>query len=166
MNWPRFSKTQSRGRALPVTPKRFLSWPWAAALCGIAILLVAIAALQYRWNAQIRQATEVRMGADLESAMMNWHLDLYGEFSAICVALQIGPDSGARDTRDDYLRRYDKWVRAASAHPAGKMDPWRKQAVCLFGLAQNGQPITNQNPDEVARPAAFRWKASSGGIPR
>jgi hypothetical protein len=54
------------------------------------------------------------MGADLESAMMNWHLDLYGEFSAICVALQIGPDSGARDTRDDYLRRYDEWIRAAS----------------------------------------------------
>jgi hypothetical protein len=49
-------------------PIRFLSWPWAAALCGIAVLLVAIGALQYRWNAQIRQATEVRMGADLESA--------------------------------------------------------------------------------------------------
>jgi signal transduction histidine kinase len=76
--------------------------------------LVAIGALQYRWNAQIRQATEVRMGADLESAMMNWHLDLYGEFSAICVALQIGPDSGARDTWDDYLRRYGEWIRAAS----------------------------------------------------
>lgn len=94
--------------------KRSFSWRWAAVLCGIAVLLVAIAALQYRWNAQIRQATEVRMGADLESAMMNWHLDLYGEFSAICVALQIGPDSGARDIRDDYLRRYDEWIRAAS----------------------------------------------------
>src|SRR5215475_4310846 len=57
--------------------KRSFSWRWAAALSGIAVLLVAIAALQYRWNAQIRQATEVRMGADLESAMMNWHLDLY-----------------------------------------------------------------------------------------
>src|SRR6266576_1048369 len=101
-------------RLTPVTPKRFLSWPWIAALCGIAVLLVAIGALEYRWNAQIRQATEVRMGADLESAMMNWHLDLYGEFSAICVALQIGPDSGARDTRDDYLRRYDEWIRADS----------------------------------------------------
>ena len=54
------------------------------------------------------------MGADLESAMMNWQLDLYGEFSAICVALQIGPDSGARDTRDNYMSRYDEWIRAAS----------------------------------------------------
>jgi hypothetical protein len=106
LDWFRPRTTQSRG-ASPVTPKKFLSWPWAVALCGIAILLIAIAVLQYRWNAQIRQATEVRMGADLESAMMNWHLDLYGEFSAICIALQIGPDSGASDTRDDFLRRYN-----------------------------------------------------------
>ena len=35
------------------------------------------------------------------------------------------------------------------------MDPWRKQAVCSFGLAQNGQPITNQNPDGSC-PASMR----------
>jgi signal transduction histidine kinase len=87
---------------------------WVAAMGGIAVLLVAVGFLQYRWNAQIRQATEVRMGADLESVMMNWHLDLYGEFSAICVALQVGPDSGARDTWDDYLQRYEDWNRATT----------------------------------------------------
>jgi hypothetical protein len=89
----------------PLSTRSFLYWRRVAALCGIAALLLAIGALQYRWTTQIRQATEVRMGADLESAMMKWHLDLYGEFSAICVALQIGPDSGARDTWDDYLHR-------------------------------------------------------------
>jgi hypothetical protein len=99
----------------PLSPRSFLSWRWVAVLCGIAALLVAIGALQYRWTTQIRQATEARMGADLESAMMKWHLDLYGEFSAICVALQIGPDSGARDTWDDYLHRYSEWVRAAAS---------------------------------------------------
>ena len=103
----------TRSTHSPLSPRSVLSWRWVAALCGIAVLLVAIGALQYRWTTQIRQATEVRMGADLESAMMKWHLDLYGEFSAICVALQIGPDSGARDTRDDYLHRYAEWVRAA-----------------------------------------------------
>jgi len=51
---------------------------WTAALFGIALLLLAIALLQYRWNMQIRRATEIRVGADLESAMMKWHLDLYG----------------------------------------------------------------------------------------
>ncbi len=31
----------------------------------------------------------------------------------------------------------------ANPHPAGKLDPWRRQIVCLFGLALNGQPYTS-----------------------
>ena len=31
-------------------------------------------------------------------------------------------------------------------HPAGVIDPWRRQINCLFGLALNGQPYTNTNP--------------------
>lgn len=87
---------------------------WTATLIGIAILLLALALLQYRWNAQIRQAAEVRAGADLESVMMKWHLDLYGELSTICIALQVGPDSGAHDRWDDYLQRYERWRNAGS----------------------------------------------------
>ena len=37
----------------------------------------------------------------------------------------------------------------ANTHPAGKLDPWRRQVNCLFGLALNGTPITpasNGNP--------------------
>jgi hypothetical protein len=36
----------------------------------------------------------------------------------------------------------------ANTHPAGeqKLDPWRRQVVCLFGLAINGTPISNTNP--------------------
>ena len=30
----------------------------------------------------------------------------------------------------------------ASAHPAGKLDSWRRQVNCLFGLAINGQPYS------------------------
>src|SRR2546427_438203 len=29
----------------------------------------------------------------------------------------------------------------ADAHPAGKMDPWRRQVVCLFGLSLAGRPL-------------------------
>src|SRR5207253_2498412 len=29
----------------------------------------------------------------------------------------------------------------ANAHPAGKLDTWRQQVVCLFGLGINGAPI-------------------------
>ena len=34
----------------------------------------------------------------------------------------------------------------ANTQPAGKMDPWRHQVNCLFGLALNGQPYSGQNP--------------------
>ncbi len=31
-------------------------------------------------------------------------------------------------------------------HPAGKLDAWRRQVNCLFGLALDGQPISASNP--------------------
>src|SRR5205807_1403998 len=34
----------------------------------------------------------------------------------------------------------------ANTHPAGKLDAWRRQVNCLFGLAINGQPMTASNP--------------------
>ncbi|MGE5319522.1 MAG: hypothetical protein ACM3KD_05025 [Hyphomicrobiaceae bacterium] len=34
----------------------------------------------------------------------------------------------------------------ANAHPAGKMDVWRRQVNCLFGLALDGTAITNTHP--------------------
>jgi len=34
----------------------------------------------------------------------------------------------------------------ANTQPAGKMDPWRRQVDCLFGLALNGQPRSVNNP--------------------
>jgi len=78
------------------------------------MLLVVLALIQYRMNTQIRKAAEYRVGANLESVMMKWHLNLYREFSTICIALQVGPDSGANARWDDYLRRYEQWKRAAT----------------------------------------------------
>ncbi len=93
------------------------SWPyfWIPVLAGIGILLVILGTLQYRWSMQIKKVSEVRLAADLESLMIKWHLDFYGEFSNVCVALQIGPDSGERDSWEDYLHRYAKWGEAAKA---------------------------------------------------
>ena len=33
----------------------------------------------------------------------------------------------------------------ANTHPAGKLDSWRRQVDCLFGLAIDGQPISGVN---------------------
>ena len=91
-------------------PKRSVPF-WPLVLSGMVVLLAIVAVLQYRWTTEVNAASEVRVGTELESLMMRWHFDFYGEFSAICVALQVGPDSGARDTWDDFLQRYVEWSR-------------------------------------------------------
>jgi VCBS repeat-containing protein len=40
----------------------------------------------------------------------------------------------------------------ANSHPAGKMDPWRAQVNCLFGLALNGQPYTGNGASGGSNP--------------
>lgn len=73
------------------------------------MLLATVAILQYRWTNEATVAAEMRMGTQLESLMTKWHVDLYGELANVCVAIGVGPDSGARDTWNDYLERYTEW---------------------------------------------------------
>jgi two-component system sensor histidine kinase SenX3 len=93
-------------------PSAFL---WAAILAGIAALLIAVAVLQYHWTNEVSAASESRIRIDLESSLVTWRFDFYHEFSAICEALQVGPDSGARDTWNDYVQRYSDWSLATSS---------------------------------------------------
>ena len=87
-----------------------------AVLSGMALLLVIIASLQYRWATQLSTATEVQIGSNLQSLMNRWHRDFYDELSAICIAIQVGPDSGAHDAWNDYLQRYDDWNRGGTSN--------------------------------------------------
>lgn len=80
----------------------------------MALLLAIVAVLQYEWASQLSAATEVRLGSNLQALMMSWHRDLYDELSSICITLQVGPDSGARDAWIDYLQRYAEWNREGS----------------------------------------------------
>jgi signal transduction histidine kinase len=75
---------------------------------------------------------------------MRWHLDLYGEFSAICVALQVGPDSGGRDTWSDFFERYAEWSNIA--------------------LNQESPKNIYQNPDLVEN--IYIWETSQKTKPR
>jgi signal transduction histidine kinase len=84
-----------------------------AVLSGIALLLGILAVLQYKWAIQLSAATEARIGSNQQSLMTRWHRDLYDELSAVCVALQVGPDSGAHEAWNDYLQRYAEWNRDA-----------------------------------------------------
>lgn len=50
----------------------------------------------------------------------------------------------------------------ASTHPAGKMDPWRQQVNCLFGLALNGQPYTGNGASGGSNPYDPTYNPSTG----
>ena len=51
----------------------------------------------------------------------------------------------------------------ADPHPSGKLDPWRAQISCLFGLAPNGQPFSSDqsNPAGDGCPGA-NWAEFKG----
>jgi hypothetical protein len=51
----------------------------------------------------------------------------------------------------------------ANAQPAGKMDPWRAELGCLFGLAANGRPITSYPSPNC--PATFTSAVGFNAIP-
>lgn len=91
-----------------------------AVLSGMALLWVIVAFLQYKWAAQLSEATEVRIGSNLQSLMTSWQRDLYDELSAVCVELQVGPDSGAHDAWNDYLQRYAEWNQGGISGEAGE----------------------------------------------
>src|SRR5215469_8044419 len=84
---------------------------WNGVLLGIAALFAILATIQYRWVREIDTSMKVRVRSDLEARMTQWSLDFYREISAICVALQVGPDSGAHDIWIDYVQRYSAWAK-------------------------------------------------------
>lgn len=118
----------------------FLFWPLV--LSGMVVLLATVAVLQYRWMNEVSAATELRIGTELESLMMKWHADLYAEFSAICIAMQVGPDSGARDTWSDYLQRYVEWSRELSHDALANIykNPDVVQNVYIWETSQKAAP--------------------------
>src|ERR1700675_2550072 len=116
---------------------------WCIVFAGMAGLLATVAVLQYRWTNEASSAEEMRMGAELESLMTKWHGDLYSEFSAICIAMQVGPDSGARDSWNDYLERYVEWN---------------------YALPHQSIPYVYRNPDLVGE--IYIWETNQQTKPR
>lgn len=85
---------------------------WIGVISAMASLLVMVGVLQYRWTKELSEAAQARVGGTLKPLMLEWHMDFYSELSAICVAMQVGPDSGAHDAWNDYLQRFSEWNRA------------------------------------------------------
>jgi signal transduction histidine kinase len=114
------NSAESKSRAMEAVDAPRSSVFRIAVLTGMAFLLVIVATLQYKWATQLSAATEVRIGNSLQSLMNTWHRDFYDELSAICIAMQVGPDSGAHDAWNDYLQRYAEWKRGGTSNEFGE----------------------------------------------
>ena len=56
-----------------------------------AIMVTALAVLQYRWSTRVSEATAVRLADSLQMSMINWQKDFFRYFSEIGLALRIDP---------------------------------------------------------------------------
>ncbi len=138
---PSFQLTASRR----TKPAKGTSLFWIAVISGMVALLGIVAVLQYRWTMEVTEAADARIGSDLQSLMMDWHYDLYRELSAICAALQVGPDSGARDNWQDYLQRYSLWNRGTN------------QEASAEGIGSRANFVDNVYIWETSDPRKPRW---------
>jgi signal transduction histidine kinase len=80
------------------------------------VVVIVLGVLQYRWSNQVSEATSIRLADSLQMSMINWHLDLFRDFSEICIAMRVEPESGAQDNWNQYARRFDEWKKT-TAHP-------------------------------------------------
>jgi signal transduction histidine kinase len=78
-----------------------------------AIIVAALALLQYRWSTRISEATSVRLADSLQMSMINWQKDFFRYFSEIGLALRIDPLEDAPGDLNQYARRYAEWQAVA-----------------------------------------------------
>jgi two-component system, OmpR family, sensor histidine kinase SenX3 len=92
--------------------ERILTWAVPIALAGV---LIALAALQYRWSREVSDAASTRIQTSLQNALMNFRGDLAREFAMTCLDLQL--DNGGRsDYPKELSERLEHW-RRTSSHP-------------------------------------------------
>jgi signal transduction histidine kinase len=88
----------------------------AAMVVPAVIVVIVLAALQYRWSNQVSEATSIRLADSLQMSMINWHLDFFRDFSEICISMQVEPGEGTQSDWNQYGRRFAEW-RKVTAHP-------------------------------------------------
>src|ERR1700681_2576387 len=88
----------------------------AAVITPTAVLIVALAVLQFRWSNAASNATGIRLADSLQLSMINWHLDFFRNFSEVCLTMRVDPESSATDDVSPLLRRFAEW-KAVARYP-------------------------------------------------
>lgn len=94
---------------LPFKERVFLS----VVVAILAVVLVALAVLQYHWSQAVSAAASVRLQANLESSMLGWRDDFYRELTSVFAALQTNPMLPLRDKAQQYAQQYQNWSQSS-----------------------------------------------------
>ena len=85
----RANSCQTHTMKLPIKERAFTT----AMIILATIVVIVLAALQYRWSNQVSEATSIRLADSLQMSMINWHLDFFRDFSEICIAMRVDPEA-------------------------------------------------------------------------
>jgi signal transduction histidine kinase len=86
---------------------------WTAIVVTMVLVLVSLAALQYRWSKRVTDATHARIDASLKASIMDWHLSLLREIAEPCFAMQVSSEPDEKVEWDKYFQRYEGWYQTA-----------------------------------------------------
>lgn len=81
-----------------------------------AIIVAALAVLEYRWSTRVSEATAVRLADSLQMSLMNWQKDFFRYFSEIGLSMRIDPVEDAPGDVGQYVRRFSEW-KAVAKYP-------------------------------------------------
>lgn len=82
-----------------------------------AIIVAALAVLEYRWSTRVSEATAVRLADSLQMSLINWQKDFFRYFSEIGLSLRIDPVEDSPGDVGQYVRRFSEW-KAVAKYPA------------------------------------------------
>jgi len=124
---------------------------WTAVVCALAIVLVALGVLQYRWSQEISEAASSRMRADLTRSIVDFRQDFLRELASVAHALE--PNYSYGSDFDSYAAKFANWRRTAS-YPGMVQDVyiWQHEPA-LSQLLKIKSP--GQAPERVEWPPAL-----------
>jgi signal transduction histidine kinase len=90
---------------------------WWVGVPALALVLVALGGLQYRWSGEVSDATRAQMQSGLQASMMGFRQDLARELGAACLELRPTGDDSGKLQPADLSRQFQHWQQTA-AHPS------------------------------------------------
>jgi signal transduction histidine kinase len=105
-----------------------------------AIIVAALAVIEYRWSTSVSETTAIRLADSLQMSMMNLQKDFFRYFSEIGLALRVDPVEDEPADAIRYARRFAEW-KATAKYP---------------GLVSNVYLLKSNT---AARPPALRLNA-------